>query len=360
MSVYFVTGKLGAGKTLAAVGRIRDAMRQGKRIATNLNLFPEHLVGPNNRTSIIRLPDKPRLIDLQAIGYGCDKPDYTGKEFGLIVLDELGSWFNTRAWADKERLPVLDWFLHARKLRWDIIFIVQDIEAVDKQLREALCEHLVRVRRLDKFALPIFGRFIKFLTGITVKMPQIHCATVYYEDRIDPVMFVERWWYRGRDLYAGYDTGQIFQSGFEVVGAEVRDMRAVSTTLSAWHVLGRHPTSPRGPGLWSVIARMPFLTPFILWALLLSLGGGRSPAARLVSWGLCRARVSSATSSAPGVQSSDLSGTSGAVPPGALPVSAIATVRAPDFLAFRRSLPPLAKPSSRSTTACQRPGAVIG
>nr|WP_250114634.1 zonular occludens toxin domain-containing protein [Escherichia coli] len=26
---------------------------------------------------------------------------------------------------DKDRQPVIDWFLHARKLGWDIIFLIQ-------------------------------------------------------------------------------------------------------------------------------------------------------------------------------------------------------------------------------------------
>jgi len=38
MSVYFVTGKLGNGKTLVTVGRIRDAIRAGCKIATNLDI----------------------------------------------------------------------------------------------------------------------------------------------------------------------------------------------------------------------------------------------------------------------------------------------------------------------------------
>ena len=38
MSVYCVTGKLGNGKTLVSVGRIRDALKKGLRVATNLDI----------------------------------------------------------------------------------------------------------------------------------------------------------------------------------------------------------------------------------------------------------------------------------------------------------------------------------
>ncbi|EBN6690252.1 zonular occludens toxin, partial [Salmonella enterica] len=34
MPVYFVTGKLGSGKTLVAVGKIRDYLVAGRRVAT--------------------------------------------------------------------------------------------------------------------------------------------------------------------------------------------------------------------------------------------------------------------------------------------------------------------------------------
>lgn len=246
MAVYFLTGSLGAGKTLAAVGRIRDALVAGRRVATNLDIWPEHLVGRSNRTCLTRLPDKPRLVDMQGLGFGCDDPDYTGKKFGLIVLDELGTWFNTRTWQDKERLPVIDWFLHARKYRWDVIFIVQNIESIDAQLRLALCEHLVRVRRLDRFMVPLLGPLARML-GFKLPMPQIHVASVYYGLTIDKAMHVERWWYRGTELYRGYDTGQVFASGHELLGGNMVDMRASATMLSRWHLHGRYPQPARVP-----------------------------------------------------------------------------------------------------------------
>ncbi len=38
MAVNFLTGKLGSGKTLCVVGKIRDYLKQGRRVATNLDL----------------------------------------------------------------------------------------------------------------------------------------------------------------------------------------------------------------------------------------------------------------------------------------------------------------------------------
>ncbi len=125
MAVYFVTGKLGSGKTLAAVGRMRDYLVKGARIAGNIDLNLTHLCNPRSHRTYVRLPDKPRVEDLEALGAGSDSPEES--TYGAFILDECGTWFNARGWQDKARKPVIDWFLHARKLGWDLFFIVQDI-----------------------------------------------------------------------------------------------------------------------------------------------------------------------------------------------------------------------------------------
>ena len=99
MSVYIVTGKLGNGKTLVAVGKIVEYLRAGKRVATNLDIYPETFLNKwSKNCDLTRLPDKPRVEDLDALGTGDNLlPDeYSEKGFGLIVLDELATWFNSR------------------------------------------------------------------------------------------------------------------------------------------------------------------------------------------------------------------------------------------------------------------------
>ena len=229
MAVYFVTGKLGAGKTLAAVGRLRDYLRQDRRIAGNLDLNLANLCNnPKSRKTYTRLPDKPRVEDLELLGRGCE--GYDEDRFGLLVLDEVGTWFNSRNWNDKTRKPVIDWFLHARKLCWDVLFLVQDISQVDAQARAALCEHLVICRRLDR--LPVPGlRLLSRLLGVKIHMPRIHVASVYYGDSPSSSMRVDRWFYRAVELYEAYDTRQCFTDGVEILGNTALDMRATYTVL---------------------------------------------------------------------------------------------------------------------------------
>ncbi|MNO60493.1 Zonular occludens toxin (Zot) [compost metagenome] len=215
----------------------------------------------DSKATVTRIPDKPRIEDLVALGKGCEDGGHAESRFGLLVLDECLTWLNSRTWNDKSRLPVLDWFLHARKNRWDIIFLLQNVDACDAQLRDSLCEHFVQCRRLDKL------RLFK-----VIKLPRIHHANVYYGTNSTTGMYVERWVYRGTDLFDAYDTEQTFRDGMEFLPVGTVDMRASYTHLSAWHLKGRYqqPEQPREPMtakraalllLWPLVAGWSLLDP---------------------------------------------------------------------------------------------------
>ena len=210
--VYFVTGKLGGGKTLSAVGKVRDCLVKRLTVATNLDLNLSAMFSRKSKNvRVIRLPDKPILEDMEVIGCGNETigtSKYDPEKNGLIVLDECGTWFNSRTWNDKARQGLINWFLHARKKGWDIIFIVQDISIVDKQARLALAEHVVYCRRLDRVNVPFIG-FIFSLMGVRIPMPRFHLGIVKYGDQQNSLV-VDRWFYRGGDLYKTYDTLQKF------------------------------------------------------------------------------------------------------------------------------------------------------
>lgn len=230
MSVHIVTGKLGNGKTLAAVGRIRDYLNEGRRVATNLDLYMENFRDEKNRNiHVVRLPDKPSVDDLEALGLGYDGKGYRENKFGLLVLDECGTWFNSRNWNDKSRKDVNDWFLHARKKRWDVILIIQDISLLDKQAREALAEYTVFCRRLDNLRIPIISPLIKMVTGFNPTLPRVHVGIVKYGDNAT-YPTADRWWYRGDDLFKLYDTQQVF----------LADSCGMHCYLTPWHLVGRY------------------------------------------------------------------------------------------------------------------------
>lgn len=241
MAVYFVTGKLGSGKSLAAVGRIRDYLHRGSPVATNLDIRLEKMFGEKaKRACVYRVPDKPGIDDLNAIGIG--NASYDESKNGLLVLDECGTWFNSRQWADKERQQVINWFLHARKLGWDIIFIVQNIQIVDKQARLTMAEHVVYCRRLDKMTIPFLSIIWKLFTGSPLHLPRMHVASVRYGDQ-PTSLIVDRWWYLGLDLYDCYDTKQVFSDFYP---------HSTYQLLPPWYAIGRY----RLPLTWSKAMRL--------------------------------------------------------------------------------------------------------
>ncbi len=229
MSGYIITGKLGQGKTLSAVARIKEYLNQGRRVATNLDIKMENFKDSRNRDiDVIRVPDKPSKEDLDIIGKGHDLEYPDENRHGALVLDECGTWFNSRTWNDKSRQELINWFLHARKLRWDVYFVVQDQNIIDKQIRDTICEHVVFVRRMDKLRIPFLGKLTKML-GYEIRPPKIHLGIVKYGST-DQHPTVDKWWFRGVDVYDLYDTEQIYSD----------TQAGPYSYLTPWHIKGRY------------------------------------------------------------------------------------------------------------------------
>lgn len=253
--VKFVQGKLGGGKGKYSVLQAQEYLRAGRPVATNMNLILEKLVSPRNKMTVIRVPDKPRLSDLENLGFS-----YTGKynkkKNGLLILDELGTWFNSRNWNDKGRKEIIDFMLHIRKLGWDVILQVQDISLVDKQLRDATGQLLVNCTNLDSVPVPWVSFFTRMFFGKSVYLPEFHKANTYLGDSKNGYK-LEGIFYRGKDIEAAYDTRQVFSMDEQELSGQTVDMRSSYCMLSAWHLKGRY-----NPSLWKRLI-FPLVKSFI-------------------------------------------------------------------------------------------------
>jgi hypothetical protein len=228
MPAYVITGKLGAGKSLVAVSRIQHYLFQGRKVATNMNLYPQHLTNNlwSKNCEIYRIPNKPTIADLNNLPRGHDNDQPDDNQNGILLLDECGTWFNSRGWNDKGRPEVIEWFRNARKLRWDVYFLIQDVNVMDSQARDSFAEHVVYCRRFDRFRVPILHHF-------GFKFPKMHMGLVKYGDRENSPT-VDRWMYRGIHLYQAYDTEQQFTSNDEIQG--------LATVLPPYFTHGRYTT----------------------------------------------------------------------------------------------------------------------
>jgi hypothetical protein len=216
MAVYIVTGKLGAGKTLLCVMRILDYLKQRRRVAVNVDVFMNKLCQRNNKYSrLVRLPDLPTADDLIGLGVGCDV--YDEEKFGGIFLDEAGVWLNSRDWNSGGRTDLLKFFLFLRKRRWDLWLCVQNVNVIDKQIRESIAEHVVYINRWDRIKLPFpIGPALRLLSLGMFKgrLPKMHQAIVKYGAKYNSPK-VDDWFYRGEQFYSFYDTTQEYDKGYD-------------------------------------------------------------------------------------------------------------------------------------------------
>ncbi|MDR0775980.1 MAG: hypothetical protein LBE81_05010 [Azonexus sp.] len=242
-----LAGKRGAGKSLIAVGRIREYMWQGRMVATNLNLRVEHLVGPRNRVRPYRLPDWPTASDMEKLPLGNpglkwvegeaypvmrDDHKFSEDENGLLVLDELATFLNSRDWQAKDRQALINWLLHSRKYGWDLLFIAQHPGLVDKQVRDSLFDLFATTRRLDKVQVPVVGRVASWM-GFKLRLPKWHVAHVRYGMQ-QGAPLSESIWVRGAELYKAYDTTQKINPETGVKSGEGFQY------LSSWDLRGRY------------------------------------------------------------------------------------------------------------------------
>lgn len=239
----FVEGVRGSGKSKIAIREIQTYLKSGRRVATNLDIKLE-LLAPEADPLLTRIPDLPRSLDLEQLGKAYpeldpDNPDtYDEKKFGLIVIDELLTSFNSRSWNDPDRLSVVSWMVQSRKLGWRLWLLCQDVDAVDKQLRETLLQEIWHCRSgKNFFSSPIMGAIFGIFTRPIMKIWAplgFHILTVYTGKRKDKVHIAAREFYKLYDLHPTYKTSQQFLPDVMIDRkGKMLDMRASYTPLPA-------------------------------------------------------------------------------------------------------------------------------
>ena len=204
---YLITGKKGNGKGLFAVDLIVKALRQDKRVATNLNIFL-HKLDPFSKKAITRLPDVVTADDLIALGRG--QSGVVEDDNGLIIIDESSKNMGAREWNTQGRAELLDWIIHSRKHGWDVYLIAQGVSQLDKVLRNTQIEYHVQITRTDKWRFPVVGWLGKLRkSGKPFTFPRMNIATIR-QGFYPGAMVCDRIYFSGKQYYELYETQQIF------------------------------------------------------------------------------------------------------------------------------------------------------
>jgi len=189
MSIHFISGKPGGGKSLYATKMIIDELLYGTRcVITNVPLklgnlndylqreYPNKSIDLHKRVILFNEEEMkgfftirpegsrgPTLLSKEAWAKG-EKPDYTGiTDSGVAYfVDEVHIGFNARAWMDTGR-DVLYYLSQHRKLGDTVVWITQAINNVDKQFRSVTQDYTfirnLAKERMSHFSLPsIFTR----------------------------------------------------------------------------------------------------------------------------------------------------------------------------------------------------------
>lgn len=182
MSIELYTGFVGSGKSYAAVknGTVIADAPMGKRwVIANFPIKPKKKLFSFLRKNKYNIPrwiyKKNQELTVDFLIQESLKNGWNKKEGScLVIFDEAGIPFNSRSWNKPDRLKWIEFLSQSRKFGYDFIFITQDKDMMDKQIRK-LCEYEVQHKRLNNmFAFKILSLFkitlfggISFWNGIS-------------------------------------------------------------------------------------------------------------------------------------------------------------------------------------------------
>lgn len=232
------------GKGLWVASQAQSALRAGQAVATNIDFNLDVLCSPKNRTRVWRVPDWPLRSDLDALPLGNPglyrdehgqiqtRPGWSPRNDGLLILDELGTFLESRNWQKNGRDEIISWFLQAGKFGWRRIFIAQGPKLIDSQIRSSCVEVYALVRDLESFVVPYIGGLLQSL-GFDGTMPaKVGVAARLGMSENSPQAW--RDWVKKDRYFGTYNTNQVFHPDVGIPSGGGYWM------LSAWELKGRY------------------------------------------------------------------------------------------------------------------------
>ena len=151
--IAFFVGTPGSGKSYEAVVKIIDNLKMGRVVCTNIDgmeiekhqRYLQTITGLSdyqfknqffflNKTDVVQFWKTYQVTsDLEGTLVTTDVP--ICPKGALIIIDEAHKFFNARDWQNTQNRELGDWASTHRHEGYDLIFITQDIEKVDKQVR---------------------------------------------------------------------------------------------------------------------------------------------------------------------------------------------------------------------------------
>jgi hypothetical protein len=152
-------GKIGGGKTYLAVCRILAHLAKGGSVFTNVELKVDGVAKwLRDRHGLVLEPSAIRFLD-ESESWDFHRYLKAGQGVNtLCVIDEAHLWFNARdhAVTAATKRDLITFLSQSRKLKVDVVFIVQAAENLDAQFRR-LAQDIWRMKDLQRFRIPLLG-----------------------------------------------------------------------------------------------------------------------------------------------------------------------------------------------------------
>jgi hypothetical protein len=160
--IQIITGKLGAGKTLYAVGiHSFNALCKGATLCTNIAVDWEEIcrLARNRRRVVLHESQLVKVDPGKDKNWHQSIPWGTRKAPVEVVLDEIHLFFNARDWAttNKESRSLLSFLTQSRKACVNVTFIAQEMTTIEKQFR-VLAEWELYIVSSDHIPLAGLGK----------------------------------------------------------------------------------------------------------------------------------------------------------------------------------------------------------
>jgi len=236
----FITGPRGSGKGAFSVHLAKtEYLDEGKRVASNIDLYLDELYPPDSDISVTRIPDKPNADHMYSLGqaYGFDSKDPSTidpSKNGALFIDEISLFLESKK--DPEFKALMAFFMLSRKLGWDLYFVCQEKGQIDDTFYKALCNRLIICQSDSLLPIPILGSVLEKV-GLSGMLPDKHTATVF-GGRSELNTVIKTIPYNWRPYKTAYNTYQLFTDGVELVGEQLLDMRANFTYLPHSYISG--------------------------------------------------------------------------------------------------------------------------
>lgn len=183
-NILCFSGKPGSGKTYEAVKKVLDNLKLGRQVFTNIDGMdhPDCIEAIKGFTGLGDYEVSKNLIFLkpEEVYTFFEEIPYTDAETGMqltkrqappgsvVVLDEVHKNFNTRDWNEKsadgkssKNRRFSDWLSTSRHEGTDVVLITQNLEKVDKQVRDLVHWNYV-YRKVDFLGAAFTSKYLVY------------------------------------------------------------------------------------------------------------------------------------------------------------------------------------------------------